>query len=128
MLQAGRLAIAAKCRLNPLRCIPTVLGTLLFITLSLTVYRFFRKLPGRDIYIARESACLDCAIYNPQLGTCGTPGETWRDPATGRLETFGCLCVVAVKSLLHVDCWLWLKTNGHAGWPNHLNATFYGRN
>jgi hypothetical protein len=119
------LATVAKCRLRPRRCLLDVLGVLWFIAWSHLVVRFARGLPDNMLRAKRAVHCSACPIFNSDLKTCGTPGETFLDPETGKEEQYGCFCYQPLRARFHVDCWLWKRTGGTHGWPNELNASYY---
>lgn len=125
MLRASLLAIAAKCRLNCLRCVPSIVATAWFVFSSMTWMRLIRGLPSKQMRDERFTACLNCPLYDRTLQTCGTPGQDYIDKRTGRAESYGCLCFMPLKRKFHVNCWLWLRTGGTEGWPDHLNADYY---
>ena len=117
-LRASFLAVLFKCRVNPTRSVREVLSVWWFVLRSFTVNRWLRNMPSEQLVDARRTGCLNCPIYNHRLMTCGTPGKLFIDAATGKAEHLGCLCFMPVKSNLHVNCWLWLRTNGAEGWPD----------
>lgn len=127
MLRAFTLAVLAKCKLRPWRCLFDVMGTAWFILWSNIAIRFWKGRPDDYLVAKRALWCENCPIYNKELMTCGTPGDTYIDHETGKKEQYGCWCWLPGKIRLHVDCWMWKRTNGELGWPDELNATFYER-
>ena len=125
MIRSLAIATLHKCKLKPCRCAFDVLGVLWFILLSHLVIRFSRGLPDNVLRAKRAVHCSACPVFNAELKLCGTPGETFVDPETNRVETYGCGCYLPIKNRLHVDCWLWKRTGGTHGWPDELNASFY---
>lgn len=75
----------------------------------------------RKRYLNRMSQCRRCPIFNKKRKTCGTAGEMFNNPRTGKRETLGCWCLVTVKNLLKCNCWLYDITSGEQGWPKELN-------
>jgi hypothetical protein len=121
------ISLSAKCGFKPHRCLLDAIGVIWFIIQSHTLIRFKRGLPDNVLRAKRALFCSSCPIYDAHLKTCGTPGDTFVDRDTNKIEPYGCWCYLPLKNRLHVDCWLWKQTGGTHGWPDELNASFYAR-
>lgn len=79
--------------------------------------QFYRK---GWIWMARRAHCKECSLYNAKLGTCGSPGESYYDHETKRLESLGCWCILTFAARLpKKDCWARMNKMDF-GWPKNL--------
>lgn len=115
-LKAASLSVFHYCKLHPSLCVFKAFGVCLFIITS-----YFAERSQKRVQKDRLDVCEQCVLFDKNLKTCGTPGRMIEMP--GGKEPFGCWCYMPVKvRLIHVNCWMWEKTNGAKGWPFWLNG------
>ena len=68
----------------------------------------------------RNASCRSCSMFDDLTGTCGTPGDTYKNPHTKRMESFGCWCFTEFSNrFASKDCWA--RAHGlEIGWPDEL--------
>jgi hypothetical protein len=79
-----------------------------------------------DLSRARMESCRHCHIYNRELGTCGTPGETYQETVVvktiefKRTKPLGCWCYLPIANRLpNKPCWARFNKLSF-GWPDEL--------
>lgn len=90
------------------------------IALSIGLFIKSQIYPKGVYWTARMHACNGCSLYSKHYETCGTPGESFEDPATEKLESLGCWCIMREAARLpKKDCWA--RARGlDIGWPDNL--------
>jgi hypothetical protein len=70
---------------------------------------------------ARLGTCRACPMFDERRQTCGTVGEWYDDPDTGRKEPLGCWCFLPIKVHTPCNCWLIGRIQSAFAWPKELN-------
>jgi hypothetical protein len=94
-----------------------------FVRLGYKAFEFVSLLRhyGEEDGGVRMIACMECDLYNHARKTCGTAGQWYTHPGTGRKEPFGCWCYLPVKNQTRCNCWLYERLPNQ-GWPKFLNS------
>lgn len=79
-----------------------------------------RDNPAPGTVISRNLSCRGCSMFYAKLGTCGKPGDTYKNLHTRRIESFGCWCFTEFSNrFASKDCWA--RARGlEIGWSDEL--------